>query len=84
MSRTLRRLPPAPGIRGRPQCRVHKLSQNETGFVEGIVNDIGNDRSRLLDIIEAVQKHAGFVSDDAIKAIAVRLGIHAVEIDEVV
>jgi len=50
--------------------------------VLGFVKDAGSDRSRLLDIVEAVQGRYGFVSDDAVQAIARGLAIHQVEVED--
>ncbi len=52
--------------------------------IDGIVKSFGSDPSRLMDIVLAVQHHSGHVSDDAIQAIAKGLGVHAVEIEEMV
>ncbi len=50
--------------------------------VEAIVREFAADRTRLLDIIEAVQHQFGHVADNAIHAIATGLGIHAVEVED--
>ena len=52
--------------------------------VKSIVEKFAADRSRLLDIVEAVQHRFGHVSDDAVQTIAAGLGIHAVEIEDMV
>ena len=44
----------------------------------------GFDRSRLLDIVEAVQRQSGYVSAEAAQAIAAGLGIHPVEVEDMV
>ena len=58
------------------------MSSDEEEVVTGFVKDVASDRSRLLDIVEAVQAHFGFVSDGAVQAIARGLGIHAVEVED--
>jgi [NiFe] hydrogenase diaphorase moiety large subunit len=59
---------------------------NEPFVTDQAVRDIvvlfGADRSRLMDIVIAVQHRFGYVSDDAIRAIASAVGIHAVEVNE--
>jgi [NiFe] hydrogenase diaphorase moiety large subunit len=52
--------------------------------VESIVEKFAADRSRLLDIVEAVQHRFGHVSDDAVQTMAAGLGIHAVEIEDMI
>ena len=55
---------------------------DEGSVVAGFVNAVLADRSRLLDIVEAVQARFGFVSHGAVQAIAAGLGIHAVEVED--
>jgi [NiFe] hydrogenase diaphorase moiety large subunit len=52
--------------------------------VDSVVQSFGSDRSRLLDIAIAVQQHFGHVSDDAVMALSQALGVHAVEIEDMV
>jgi [NiFe] hydrogenase diaphorase moiety large subunit len=54
------------------------------GWVEAVVRDFGSDRSRLLDIVLAVQRKYGWISYEAMVAIASALGIHAVEVEDTV
>jgi len=49
-----------------------------------IVEEFGSDRSRLMDIVQAVQRRFGCVGDDAVQAIATELAIHPVEIEDMV
>jgi len=53
-------------------------------WVEAVVRDLGSDRSRLLDIVQAVQRQYGWISYEAMVAIAGALGIHAVEVEDTV
>jgi [NiFe] hydrogenase diaphorase moiety large subunit len=55
-------------------------SKEISALVGGIIGGVGGDRTRLLDIVQAVQARLGHVPDTAIRAIAAGLGIHAVEI----
>jgi [NiFe] hydrogenase diaphorase moiety large subunit len=50
--------------------------------VAEIVRHFAADRTRLLDIVEAVQQRFGHVGDAALAAIAGGLGIHRVEIED--
>jgi len=47
-----------------------------------IIDSVGADRTRLLDIVQAVQCQLGYVSPEAVQIIASRLGIHAVEVED--
>jgi [NiFe] hydrogenase diaphorase moiety large subunit len=58
------------------------MTTDDTAAVEAIVNEFAADRSRLLDIVEAVQRRSGYVSDEAVQAIAAGLHIHAVEVED--
>jgi [NiFe] hydrogenase diaphorase moiety large subunit len=60
------------------------MNLNYRSGVEGIVSEFGADRSRLLDIVERIQLRFGHVGDDAIQTIATALGIHRVEIEDMV
>jgi [NiFe] hydrogenase diaphorase moiety large subunit len=51
---------------------------------ESVVAAFAADRSRLLDIVETIQRHAGYVSDEAIQAVATGLGMHRVEVEDMV
>ncbi|MGD0634107.1 MAG: NAD(P)H-dependent oxidoreductase subunit E [Beijerinckiaceae bacterium] len=55
-----------------------------TEAVGRIVESFGSDRSRLMDMVQAVQRHFGHVGNDAVQALAKALGIHAVEIEDMV
>lgn len=48
------------------------------------VAQFGFDRSRLMDIVQSLQRRFGYVSDDAVRGIASALQIHAVEIEDMV
>jgi [NiFe] hydrogenase diaphorase moiety large subunit len=60
------------------------MNANPDPTVETIVSQFGADRSRLLDIVEQVQHRFGHISDGAIQAISTLLGIHRVEIEDMV
>jgi [NiFe] hydrogenase diaphorase moiety large subunit len=52
--------------------------------VDDIVQAYGSDRTRLMDIVIAVQQRFGHVDDDAVQGIAEALGMHRVDIEEMV
>jgi [NiFe] hydrogenase diaphorase moiety large subunit len=52
--------------------------------VEGIVRRYESDRGRLLDIVRDVQSQEGFISDEAVEAIATGLGIRPVEVNDAI
>ena len=60
------------------------MTTDDKAAVEAIVGTFAADRSRLLDIVEAVERRFGYVSDSAVQAMATGLGIHPVEIEDMV
>jgi len=60
------------------------MNSNCGSGVEAIIGEFGADRSRLLDIVEQIQRRFGHVGDDAIQTVATGLGIHRVEIEDMV
>jgi [NiFe] hydrogenase diaphorase moiety large subunit len=52
--------------------------------VASIVEEFGSDRTRLMDMVLAVQRRFGCVGEDAVRVIAQELGIHGVEIEDMV
>ncbi len=58
------------------------ISVKVEAVAEGIVAEFAADRSRLLDIVEAVERRSGYVSKEAIQAIARGLSIHPVEVED--
>lgn len=52
--------------------------------LDAIVKSIGNDRTRLFSIVQAVQASLGHVPDAAIDHLAQRLGMHRVEVADTV
>jgi [NiFe] hydrogenase diaphorase moiety large subunit len=53
-------------------------------IVHAIIQEAGSDRSRLMDIALAVQHHFGEISDQAVQTIAAALGIHPVDVEDMV
>jgi [NiFe] hydrogenase diaphorase moiety large subunit len=60
------------------------MTTYDKAAVEAIIGEFAADRSRLLDIVEAVQQRFGYVSDLAVAVMAAGLGIHKVEIEDMV
>jgi [NiFe] hydrogenase diaphorase moiety large subunit len=52
--------------------------------VDDIIREFASDRTRLMDIVMAVQHRLGFVSDGSVQALATGLGIHPVEVEDMV
>ncbi len=52
--------------------------------VNEIVGAFGHERARLMDIAIAVQHRFGHIGDDAVQAMATGLGMHPVEVEEMV
>ncbi|NLF31845.1 MAG: NADH:ubiquinone oxidoreductase [Planctomycetes bacterium] len=60
------------------------MSESIEKAVKAICQGCGNDRTRLMDIVEAVQAKFGCVSAEAMDAIAAAVGAHRVEVAGVV
>ena len=60
------------------------MSASFDAAIKDIVKEFQADRTRLLDIVLAIQHRFGYVSDDAVRATAAGLGIHPIEIDDMV
>ncbi len=60
---------------------ISAVTQN---VVDEAIRAVGADRSRLLDVVERVQQRFGYLSDESVDAIASGLGIHAVEVEDMV
>lgn len=52
--------------------------------VDEEVRAVGADRTRLLDDVERVQQRFGYLSNDAVAAVAGGLRVHAVEVEDMV
>jgi [NiFe] hydrogenase diaphorase moiety large subunit len=60
------------------------MTPDEEAIVEKFIDDVGADRTRLLDIALNVQRYFGFISDGAITTMARGLGLHEVEVEDTV
>lgn len=60
------------------------MSASFDAAIKDIVEEFQADRTRLLDIVSAIQHRFGYVGDDAGRAAAAGLGIHPIEIDDMV
>ncbi len=59
-----------------------RTESQKVATIEEIIRDTGNDRTRLLDVLQAVQQNYGFVSNEAIQAIAVGFRMPAVDVED--
>ena len=64
------------------QANATATASDEAAIVDEIVSAVHADRSRLMDIVQAVQHRFGYLSDEVIHAIATRVGIHPVEVGD--
>ncbi|HVY15136.1 MAG TPA: NADH-ubiquinone oxidoreductase-F iron-sulfur binding region domain-containing protein [Rhodopila sp.] len=53
-------------------------------IVAAAVDAVQGDRTRLMDVAQEVQRRFGYVSDEAVRAIAARLDVHGVEVEDAV
>jgi [NiFe] hydrogenase diaphorase moiety large subunit len=60
------------------------MSNNLSASIKKIVSKYENDRYRLMDIVREAQDDLGHVGEDVIKEIADALGIHRVEVRDMV
>lgn len=60
------------------------MNQNIKATIEAICKDFGKDRTRMMDIVRAVQERYGGVSDEAIETIAALCSTHRIEVESVV
>jgi [NiFe] hydrogenase diaphorase moiety large subunit len=60
------------------------IARDLSTILSPIVDAVHDDRTRLMDIVQAVQHKLGYLSDEAVRAIAARLGIHGVEVEDMV
>ena len=60
------------------------MSPDASLAADAAIAAVGADRSRLMDIVLAVQRRFGQVDGEAIRTIAAKLGIHPVEVEDMV
>jgi len=60
------------------------MSEDLKTFVTRTCEAVGNDRNRMMDIVEAVQRERGCVPGAALDLIAALVGTHRVEVESVV
>jgi [NiFe] hydrogenase diaphorase moiety large subunit len=58
------------------------MANEDMSFLGGVLDGFEFDRTRLLDIAEAVQHRFNHISHDAVQTIARRLGMHTVEVQD--
>jgi [NiFe] hydrogenase diaphorase moiety large subunit len=68
-----------------PEMRKDTISAPDVSTtINAVIDGVGADRTRLMDIVQTVQHQLGYLSDAAIHAIATRLGIHGVDVEDMV
>lgn len=60
------------------------MNPSADSLVTSVVQGFSADRSRLMDIVQALQQHFGYLSDDVIQRISAALGVAPVEIEDMV
>jgi [NiFe] hydrogenase diaphorase moiety large subunit len=60
------------------------MSENVQQVVKEVAAECGNDRTRMMDVVRAVQERLGHVSSEAMEAIARELNTQRVEVEGVV
>ena len=60
------------------------MSETVKGTVREICGSLGNDRSRLMDIVRMVQERLGCIDSTAMDSIAEGVSVHRVEVESVV
>jgi [NiFe] hydrogenase diaphorase moiety large subunit len=60
------------------------MKSEPAATIDGYIQAVGADRTRLLDIAEQVQHRFGYLSDDSVQAIAAGLDMHVVEVEDMV
>lgn len=60
------------------------MSDNLAGVIKEICGACGRDRTRMMDVVRAVQERCRYVSSDALDLIAAEMGVHRVEVESVV
>jgi [NiFe] hydrogenase diaphorase moiety large subunit len=56
----------------------------ERTIVGSVLDAVGADRTRLMDIVQEIQHRVGHLSDAAIRMVAARLGLHSVDLEDTV
>jgi len=60
------------------------MSQSLEKIIKQVCEENKNDRTRMVNIVEALQKTQGCVNSEAMNLIAKQLGVHRVEVESVV
>jgi [NiFe] hydrogenase diaphorase moiety large subunit len=60
------------------------MNDDLKGTIKEICREFGNDRTRMMDVVLAVQRQHGGISDDAMDVLAEALGTHRVEVASLV
>ena len=60
------------------------MSKEDTALISKVVKEYGKDPHRLMDIVRDIHAQEGYLSDDAVNGIAQALGIHRVQVQDMV
>ncbi len=60
------------------------MSKANTALISKVVKEYGKDPHRLMDIVRDIHAQEGYLSDDAVDGIAKALGIHRVQVQDMV
>lgn len=60
------------------------MAESQASVIRQIVDQFGKDRSRLMNIVRAVHAKLGYLSEESIGQIAETLGMHRVEVRDMV
>jgi [NiFe] hydrogenase diaphorase moiety large subunit len=60
------------------------MSENLAATIQTICSEVGNDRTRLMDVVNGVHTHFGYVSSEAVQLIAKHLNVPRVEVSSLV
>ena len=60
------------------------MSESLAVTIQKICGEVGNDRTRMMDVVTAVQKEYGYVSSEAVDLIAKGLNVHRVEVSSLI
>ena len=55
-----------------------------TAVVDAVLKEYGSDRTRLMDIVQAIQRRLGQIPNAAVHAVAAGVGVHAVQVEDMV
>jgi len=64
--------------------KAHASPEQVEALVRETVAEVKADRTRLMDVVQAIQQRLGYIPDAAVRLAAGALGIHAIEVEDMV